>query len=154
MRTYPEDTDGIVRAVRSAVGLNHAEHAVQLPVDEEDNKEVVGVPELLEVSTTAFLHGEPHHDAECDGHDPACGTRSGDEVGGDECHDPLACRVGVGIDHRQLGEVDHVCADVHCRPQYYRPCCGLVEGDILVEGNEAVKRRATNERDEVTADGE
>lgn len=61
--TYPEDTDGVERTVRRPVGLDHAEHAVQLPVDEEDDEEMVGVPEPLEVRTTTLLDGEPDHDA-------------------------------------------------------------------------------------------
>jgi hypothetical protein len=42
--TYPEDSDGIERAVGRTVGLDHAEHAVELPVDEEDDEQVVRVP--------------------------------------------------------------------------------------------------------------
>jgi hypothetical protein len=34
------------------------------------------------------------------------------------------------------------------------PCGCLVEGDVLVEGDEVVERRATEEGDEVAADGE
>ena len=40
MSTYPEDTNSVVRTVGRAVRLDHTEHTVELPVDEEDNEEV------------------------------------------------------------------------------------------------------------------
>jgi hypothetical protein len=43
--THPKDTDSVKVAVRGTVGLDHAEHAVELPVDEKDNEQVVRVPD-------------------------------------------------------------------------------------------------------------
>ena len=62
--THPEDTNGVVRAVGRTVGLDHAEHTVELPVDEEHDEEVVRVPEPLEVGAATLLDREPDHDTE------------------------------------------------------------------------------------------
>lgn len=46
----PKDTDGVEVAVRRTVGFDHAEHAVELPVDEEHNEQVVRVPAIKGVN--------------------------------------------------------------------------------------------------------
>ena len=40
--THPEDADGACAAEWRSVRLDHAEHAVQLPPKEEDDKELIG----------------------------------------------------------------------------------------------------------------
>lgn len=127
---------------------------MELPVDEEDDEEVVRVPEPLEVRTAALLDREPHHDTEGGGHDPSSGTRAGNEVCGNECDDLLAGRLCVGVDHGELGEVDHVRDDVDDGEDDDGPGDGLVERDVLIERNERAKRRAAQDGDEVAADGE
>ena len=87
---------------------------MELPVDEEHNEEVVGVPEPLKVRTAAFLHCEPHHDTQSDDHDPSSRTRTGDKIGSEEGDDALARCRRIGIEHGQLGKVDHVCGGVEC----------------------------------------
>lgn len=125
---------------------------MKLPADEEDDEEVVGVPEPLEISTTAFLHREPDHDAQNDGHDPSGGTWTGEEIGFEEEDDAflgvLARRDG------QAGEIEHVCDDVDEAEEGDRPSCELVEFDILVERDEVVEGSAAEEGDEVSADRE
>ena len=79
--TDPKDTDGVERAIRGPVGLDHAEHAVKLPVDEEDNKQMVRVPEAFKVGPTPLLHRKPDHDSERKPHDPTGDTRASCEVG-------------------------------------------------------------------------
>lgn len=49
----PEDADAI--AERRKVGCDHTEGAVDGPEEEEDDEQVMGVPEALEVSTSRFL---------------------------------------------------------------------------------------------------
>lgn len=152
--TYPEDTNGVERAERRPVGLNHAEHTVELPVDEEDDEEVVRVPEPLEVGTATLLNSEPDHDSEGGGHDPSSRTRTSDEVGGNEGKELLPEGYRVWIDHDELGKVDHVGDNVHDGEDDNGPGDSLVEGDVLVERNEGVERRPTEHGDEVSADGE
>ena len=154
VQTHPEDTNRVVRAVRRPVRLDHAEHTVELPVDEEHDEEVVRVPEPLEVCTAALLNGEPDHDTEGGGHDPAGRAGASDEVGGDEREQLLACRLRVGVDERELSEVNHVRDDVNDGENDDGPGDGLVERDVLVEGDERVQGRAAKKRDEVAADGE
>ena len=127
---------------------------MELPVDEEHDEEVVRVPEPLEVCTAALLNREPHHYAQRGGHDPASSSGPGDEVRGDEGEDLLARGLCIGVDHGKLGEVDHVGDDVNDGEDDDGPGDGLVERDVLVEGDKRVQGRAPEERDEVTADGE
>lgn len=152
--TYPEDTDDVVRAERRTVRLDHAEHAVQLPVDEEDDEEVVRVPEAVEVGTAALLHREPDHDTERGPHDPASRTGTGREVGHEEGDDTLTGRLRVRVDHGKVGEVDHVCSGVDGREEDDGPGDGFVERDVLVKRDEVVQGGASQEGDEVAADGE
>ena len=118
--------------------------------DEEDDEEVVGVPEPFKVGTASLLHCEPHHDAKGNGHNPASRTRSGDEVGGQESDNGLA-RGGLSR-NSQLVEIDHVGKNVDGRADNDGPGGSLVEGDILVEGDDVVQRCATQNRNEVPAD--
>lgn len=57
----PEDTNTVAK--RSEVGQNHTERSVDGPEKEENNEEVVGVPEALKVCTSSLLCC-----CECDGH--------------------------------------------------------------------------------------
>ena len=127
---------------------------MELPVDEEHDEEVVRVPEPLEVGAATLLNREPDHDTEGSGHDPAGSTRSSDKVGSNEGDDLLAGGLGVAVDHRELGEVDHVRDDVDDGEDDDGPGNRLVERDVLVERNERVERGPAEERDEVAANGE
>ena len=127
---------------------------MQLPVDEEDDEEVVRVPEPLEVGAATLLDREPDHDPERGGHDPASSSGPGDEVRGNEGEDLLARGLCIGVDHGKLGEVDHVGDDVNDGEDDDGPGDSLVERDVLVERDERVERRPAEEGDEVAADGE
>ena len=154
IRTYPEDTNRVPGAERRTVGLDHAEHTVQLPVEEEDEEQVVRVPEALKVRATRFLSSVPSHDDKRSGHDPASDTGTGGEVGDEEDDEAVARRSGERVGKGELGEVDHVRGDVDEGEEADAPADGLVERDVLVEGNVVVERRAAEERDEVAADGQ
>lgn len=129
---------------------DHAEHAVELPADEEDDEEVVGVPEPLKVGTAALLDGEPHHGAQSNPHDPSGSTWTGEEVGLKE-QDDAVFGVGAGYDG-QAGKVEHVRDGVDKAEEDDGPCRELVEFDVLVEGDEVVEGGATKDGDEVAAD--
>ena len=88
---------------------------MQLPANEENNEQVVRVPEPLEMSTATFLQSEPHHDAKSGGHDPSGSTRACSKVGGEEGDDTLAGRLRIGIGHGELGKVHHVSDNVDGR---------------------------------------
>ena len=79
--TYPEDTNAVPRTERGTIWLNHAEHAMELPADEKDDKEMMRVPKVFEVGAPSLLNGEEDHDGKGDGHDPTCNTRPGGKVG-------------------------------------------------------------------------
>ena len=127
---------------------------MQLPVDEEDDEEVVGVPEPLEVGTAALLNREPNHDTEGGGYNPASRTRASDEVGRNERKHLLASRLRIRVNHGELSEVDHVRHDVDNGEDDDRPSDSLVERNVLIEGNERVEGRLAEERDKVTANRE
>lgn len=127
---------------------------MELPVEEEDEEQVVRVPEALEVRATGLLPGVPGHDDECSGHDPASDTGAGGEVREEEDDEALARCGGERVGEGELGEVDHVRGDVDEGEEADTPADGLVERDVLVERNVVVERRAAEERDEVAADGQ
>ena len=125
---------------------------MKLPVDEEDNKEMVRVPEALKVGPTPLLNRKPDHDSERKPHDPTGDTRASCEVCQQEDDEPLLGRVC-----RRNGEVckvEHVGDGVNDGPEDDGPGGGLVEGDVLVEGNDVVQRRPAQHGDEVPAYGE
>lgn len=153
-RTHPEDTDSVERTVRWSVRFDHAEHAMQLPIDEKHNKQMVRVPKALKVRPTAFLHRIPHHHAQRKVHNPPGHTRARREVSRKERNDALPRRRRAGIRQREFGEVDHVRDDVHDGEEDDGPGDHFVEGDVLVEGDDVVEWGAPEEGDEVPADGE
>ena len=127
---------------------------MELPVDEEDDEKVVGVPERLEAGTAALLHRVPDHDSESDSHDPTRRAGPSGKVSDKESDEALTAGLRIRIGHRELGKVEHVRDDVHDGANNDGPCCGLVERDVLVEGNDLVEGSATEDGDEVSADGE
>jgi hypothetical protein len=126
---------------------------MELPTDEKDDEEVVGVPETFKVGTPLLLAGEEDHDGKGSGHDPASDAGPGGKVGIEEsdklCTTCLCTRVGF----RELGKVDHVGENVHDGADDNGPGCGDVECDVLVKGDDLVERSAAEEGDKVAADG-
>jgi hypothetical protein len=129
---------------------------VELPTDEENDEEMVGVPKLFESSvgtTTTLLHGEPDHYTECDGHDPSSDTGASRKIEGEE----FVYRMGCSV----LGEVDgehrkvvHVRYDVYNREEDDGPSSGHMEFDAIVEGDNVIERRLAKKGDKVAANGE
>jgi hypothetical protein len=127
---------------------------MELPADEENDEEVMGIPEVLEVGTFPFLHGEVDHDGKADGHNPPGSAGPGGKVGLKEGGELCATRLCGSVGERELGKVDHVRSNMHDSAEDNRPGGGLMKGDVLIKWNELVKGCATKERDEVAADGE
>lgn len=127
---------------------------MELPVDEEDDKEVVRVPEPLKVCPPPLLHRKEDHKTKRDGHNPSGRAGARDELGEDEGDDDLAGRVVVCVGDGELGVVDHMRGDVDEGEEDDGPGDHFVERDVLVEGDEVVERGAAEEGDEVAADGE
>jgi len=125
---------------------------VKLPVDEENDEQMVGVPEAFIVSPTPPLNRKPDHNPQAEPHDPSGDTRTSCEVGQQKDNEPLLGRIC-----RRNGEVrkvDHVGKGVNDRPEDEGPCGGLVESDVLVEGNDIVQGSPAQHGDEVPAYGE
>lgn len=122
---------------------------MELPVDEENDEEVVGVPEALKVSPTPFLHREPDHNPQGEPHDPSGDSRASCEVGQQKDDEPVLG--GTFGDDGEFCKVKHVSDGVNDRPEDDGPGGSLVEGDILVEGNDVVQRCPAQHGDEVPA---
>jgi len=152
----PKDTDGVERALVTRVRLDHAEHAVQLPADEEDDEQVMCVPELLEVArgTATLLPGKPNHNSEASGHDPTGDAGSRHKVSFEE--DDAGARAAGGSSDRetQPGKVDHVGEGMDGGKEHNRPRSGNMEADVVVEWDDIVQRRLAEQGDEVAANGE
>lgn len=110
--TYPEDTNRVERTERLSVWLDHAPHTVELPSEEEDDKQMVRIPKPLKIGTAPFLHGEPDHDTQCNSHDPTRSTGTGGKICLQENKHTLASCICVWISEGKLVKVVHVSTDV------------------------------------------
>lgn len=126
---------------------------MELPCEEEDEEEVMTIPEPLKVGTSAFLHCKPNHDSKTDSHNPPSRTRTSSKVCPQKNEDAFPSSRGIGIRHSEFLEVAHVSSDVDDCEHNYGPRCRLVEGDAFVKWNELIQRGATKEGDEVATDG-
>lgn len=125
---------------------------MELPANEENDEEVVGVPKAFEMGAALFLSGKVDHDSKSGGHDPASRTGASGEVGSQECHNTTTgC---WGGNQGKLIEVDHMREDMNDGADDNGPGGSFVESDILIEGDDVIQGRATEEGDEVAADGE
>ena len=151
---YPEDTNGVPRTVWRTIWLDHAEHAMKLPADEEDDKEVMSIPKVLKIGTFPFLRGEKNHDTKAESHDPPSRAWPCGEIGLEEGEKLGAtCRCG-SVGEREFVKVNHVRDNMHDSAGDDGPGRGLMKGEVLVKGNDVVERCATEEGYEVAADGE
>jgi len=127
---------------------------MELPADEKYDKKMMRVPKAFEMGALPLLHGKVDHDAKDDGHDPTSSARPGGKVGLEEGNKPLATCLCTRICDGEFGKVDHVRDNVNDGADNNRPGSGLVEGNILVKGDDLVERCATEEGDELASDGE
>jgi hypothetical protein len=154
--TNPENTDGVEGAVRRAVGLNHAEHAMQLPEDKERNEQMVCVPEALEATVlgaSSLFHSEEQHRAQAYPHQPPGYEGPDGEVGGEEERNTLPGCASAGICHGKPVEIDDVGKRMDDTANNDGPARGFVEGDVFVKGDDIPDRRSPNDRDEISANG-
>ena len=127
---------------------------MELPADEKDDEEMMGIPEAFKVGAPPLLHGEVDHDAKDNGHDPTSSARPGGKVGIEEGDNPGTGCLCIGVCECKFVKVDHVRGHVDDSADNDRPGSGFVEGDVLVKGDDLVERCATEKGDKVAADGE
>jgi hypothetical protein len=108
---------------------------MELPADEDDDENVMGMSEVLEIGTSPFLHGKVNHDGKADGHNPPGSAGPGGKVGPKESNEPRTTCLCGGFGKHKLGKVDHVCHDMHDNADNNGPGGGLMDGGVLVEGN-------------------
>lgn len=150
--TYPEDTNAVVRTERWSIRLDHAEHSVQLPVDEKDDEKMMRIPKAFEVDLSLFLSRKKSHDTQNDGHDPSSGTSPGCKIGTKEVDKELS----RGRAHRcgQFVEVDHMGSDVDESASDNSPSRCFVECDVAVKRNDTIERGTSKKGYEVAANRE
>jgi hypothetical protein len=127
---------------------------MELPADEEDNKEVMSIPKLLKIGTSLFLHCEVDHYSKADSHDPSSGAGPSSKIELEEGAElGPSCRCG-SVGARKFVEVNHVRENMHDSAGDDGPGGGLMEGEGLVKGDDVVERCATEEGYEIAADRE
>lgn len=147
----PKDTNSLSpdrNTEWSNIGLNHAERSVGGPEYKENHEHVVRVPESLVVGSACLLHTGDDHARQGDEHNVTCPARSRHQVSEQEAVDT---KVVLG---RNLGKVIPVSDGVNPAEEENGPGDSNVEGDVLVELNDAVERRLTCQRNKCPADGE
>lgn len=142
----PKDTDAI--AERCKVRLNHAKRSVDRPENEEDDEQMVRIPEAFELRATMFLSSRPAHGRQRDEHNVAAPSGARGEIGDEEADEAEAVDLGEDPEISPMGD------GVEPGEEEDGPADELVEGDIFVEGNDAVEWGATRHGDQVSADGE
>ncbi len=127
---------------------------MELPADEENDEEVMSIPEVLKVGMPPFLRGKVDHDGKRDGHNPPGSAGPSGKVGLKEGNELCATCLCGSVGEREFGKVDHVRENVHNSADDNRPGGGLMEGEVLIKRNDLVKGCAAEEGDEIAADGE
>ena len=82
---FPEDANTIAKGGK--VGFDHAKSTMDGPEHKEDDEQVVGVPEPLELCSSWLLSSGPSHGRECDQHDISRPSRACGEIGKHEAHE-------------------------------------------------------------------
>jgi hypothetical protein len=142
-----------VKVANTIVGFDHAEHAVELPADKEHDEQVVGVPKLFESTigrSSTLLYREPDHDAKSDRHDPSGHAGSSGKIENEE-FDRRVGRGTLGEYNSEDDKVVHVCYDVYRREEDDGPGGGDMELDVVIEGDDHIERRLSQQRDKVAA---
>jgi hypothetical protein len=134
----PENTDAV--AERRKVRLDHAKGTMDGPEKEEDGEEVVRVPEALELGSSVLLGCSPAHGRERNQHDVASPPRASCKVCEEEAYE--AELVGLG-EHPQIPPMRN---RVDPGEEQDGPPDQLVEGNVLVERDDAVQRCSSSHR--------
>lgn len=147
----PEDSNSRCAnagAERCNIWLNHAESSVDGPEEEENDEHVVSIPEALKVCSSRLLGRRENHTHQRNKHDIASPTRSRHKIGNQPAVDTKLVLDG------DLGKVIPVSNGMDPRPENDGPGGDDVEGDVLVELEDAIERCLSKERDEGSRDGE
>jgi len=129
----PENTNTV--AEWRKVGLDHAKGSVDRPEDKEDNEQMVCVPKSFEVGASEPLHRSDRNKHQCSQHDISTPSRPSQEVC---CKEAFKSQV---VDRCELCQVVPMRNGVHPGEEDDGPSDELVEGNVLVEWNDAVQWR-------------
>ena len=112
---------------------------MKLPVDKEDNEQVVRVPKTLKICFAFLLHRKVNHNSKNSRHNPASHTGASGEIDRKKIDGMLA---GSGTHGSgQFVKIDHVCNDMNNGTGYDGPTSCLMKGYILVKRDDVVQRR-------------
>lgn len=101
----------ITEIVWLGVRRNHTPDTVQCPEEEEDNKQMVRVPESFIVRPAGLLNGSKHHGHESNRDDPSCPGRAQKETNvkeAPETHATLGSQLGCIV---QVGNRVNPCEE-------------------------------------------
>lgn len=96
------------------------------PEDEEDDEQVMAVPESFEIGAALLFNGCPYHPAKSDQHDVSRPTWASDEIGENEAHEAKLVLGG------EASKVVPMSDGVTPGEEEDGPSSQLVEGDVLV----------------------
>jgi hypothetical protein len=126
----PEDTDTVAEGRK--VGRDHAEGSMNRPEEEENNEEMMGVPEAFEVCATRLLRSCQCNSHQREQHNITAPAGASSKVGQDEAHEPEVVRC------REPSQIVPMRNCVDPGEEYNSPGDQLVESDVLVEWNHVV----------------
>jgi len=112
---------------------------MKLPVDKEDNEQVVRIPKTLEIRFAFLLPRKVDHNSENSRHNPASHTGASGEVDRKKIDGKLGGSRAHGSG--QFVEIDHVCNDMNNGTGYDGPTSCLMKSYILVKRDDIVQRR-------------
>ena len=139
----PENTDAVAK--RRKIRLDHTKGSVDGPENEEDDEQVVRVPESFELSSSRFLGCCPGHGGQGDQHDISTPSRPSSKVGDEESDEAELVDLG------EYPQIPPMRNGVQPGEKDDGPPDQFVEGDVLVEGNDAVEWSPTGHGDQVPA---
>ena len=111
---------------------------MELPIDEEYDEKVMGIPESFVIGCANLLSAKEYHDSKTSGHDPTSDTGTRGEIDAKERHEALTGCCGSGISHGKPVKVYHVGQNVDNGEADYGPGGNFVESDVFIEGDDIV----------------
>ena len=111
------------------------------PEDKEDYEQMVGIPESFEIGTSEPFHRSDRNKHQCNQHDISTPSRTGQEV---SCEEAFKSQV---VDRCKPCQVIPMRNSVHPGEEDDGPSDEFVEGNVLVEWNNAVQWRFADHGD-------
>lgn len=126
----PENTDAVAEGFK--IRFDHTERSMDGPEDEEYDEKVMSIPESLKVGPSRFLHGREHHRHKRNQHNVSAPPGPRQEISSNEAFEANSVHGG------EFGQIVPVCDGVDPGEKDNGPADEFVEGDVLIEGDDAI----------------